>query len=64
MDAIDRREFDRIYTRLLGQWSAPGRKVDTLSIDALQALMDRVRKDEATERETDRMNPADYPVID
>jgi hypothetical protein len=60
MDSTDRREFDRLYTRLLGKWSRPQQHADELNLAELQALMDRIGKEE--ERETDRMNPADIPV--
>jgi hypothetical protein len=62
MDATDRKEFDRVYNRLAGQWSKSDRQVDTDSLAKLQALMDRVREEEFTEHDTDRMPPDTYPT--
>jgi hypothetical protein len=60
MDSDDRREFDRLYRRLIVRVASPARherQVDALSLAELQELMDRVRQQESATRDTD-----DYPV--
>jgi hypothetical protein len=60
MDTLDRREFDRLYDRLIARLAGPARpnpEYDTLSIEALQRLMDRVQLEDIDKRDTDHMPP-------
>jgi hypothetical protein len=63
MDSTDHKEFDRLYSRIIGRLAQPTRGTDALSLAELQALMDRVREQEEKEarQDTDPMPPESSP---
>jgi hypothetical protein len=64
MDALDRQEFDRLYDRLIARFAGPARPgpaSDTLSLAALQRLMDRVQAEDIDKRDTDPMPESCVP---